>query len=49
MMAITKDCKTVLVALEGEVYVDNGTVIDPEGGKKSILKACMSLNIIRYV
>ena len=32
MLAITKDCKTVLVALEGEVYMDNGTVIDPEGG-----------------
>jgi hypothetical protein len=32
MMAITKDCKTVLVAIEGEVYVDNETVIDPEGG-----------------
>ena len=32
MMAITKDCKTVLVALEGQVYMDNGTVIDPEGG-----------------
>ena len=32
MMEITKDCKTVLVALEGEVYVNNGTVIDPEGG-----------------
>jgi hypothetical protein len=32
LLVQTKDCKTVLVALEGEVYVDNGTVIDPEGG-----------------
>lgn len=32
MILPTSDCRTVLIALEAEVFARNGTLVDPEGG-----------------
>lgn len=32
MIMPTKDCKTVIVAIEAEAYESSGLIIDPEGG-----------------
>ncbi|XP_063441782.1 mesenchyme-specific cell surface glycoprotein-like isoform X2 [Mytilus trossulus] len=32
MVYPSKDCKTILVAVEAEAYQDNGRIVDPEGG-----------------
>jgi hypothetical protein len=37
MLLLTKDCKTVVVAIEAEAYFYNGVIVDPQGGV-SILK-----------
>ena len=32
MLHPTKDCKTVVIALEAEAYPNNGEIVDPAGG-----------------
>ena len=32
MLLPTKDCKTVVVAIEAEAYFYNGAIFDPQGG-----------------
>lgn len=32
MLSPTKDCKTILVAVEAQAYHVNDAIIDPEGG-----------------
>ena len=32
MLLPTKDCKTVVVAIEAEAYLYNGVIVDPQGG-----------------
>lgn len=32
MLLPTTDCKTIVIALEGEAFARNGTLVDPEGG-----------------
>lgn len=31
MLLLTKDCKTVVVAIEAEAYFYNGVIVDPQG------------------